>query len=442
MNELFEPKSIALIGASENKEKVGGVLFENLLKSNVQLYPVNPNHKKIAGKECYASVLDIKNKTDLAIIVVKAEIVKNVLEDCGKKGIKNVVIISAGFSEAGNKQGEIELKKITEKYKINVLGPNVLGFLNNNKKINASFFDGFPKNGKIGVISQSGAIGVAILDYSIKNNLGLSYFISLGNMLNIDFNKSLEYIIQDKQTEIICLYIESLKENSGKEFIELCKKAKQTGKKIIAIKAGKTNAGQKAAMSHTAALASDYHIYSGIFNQAGIIEAESLEEMLEIAETLELADGKKMGGNKACIITNAGGLGVLCSDACEENKIQVVEIPSQIKEKLSNILPGGWSKNNPVDIIGDALADRYQKTVDILDKENFFDFFIILLTPQKMTQPLETAKILTKIKKPVVTSFIGGNKITEAEKFLKQNSIKNFSDVSRLGKVLGKILGD
>jgi acetyltransferase len=203
MKEFFEPKSVALIGASEHAEKVGGVLFQNLSKSNIKFHPVNPNHKEIEGKKCYSSILDIKESIELVIIAIKAEFVAESLEECGKKGIKNAIIISAGFGESGNRQGELIINEIAKQYKMNILGPNVLGFINN--KINASFFDGFPENGKIAILSQSGALGVAMLDYSIKNKIGLSKFISLGNMIDIDFNKTLEYIISDKETEIICL---------------------------------------------------------------------------------------------------------------------------------------------------------------------------------------------------------------------------------------------
>ena len=258
----------------------------------------------------------------------------------------------------------------------------------------------------------------------------------------MDFTDFIEYYSKDKETKVITLYMESLKQEEGKKFIEVCKKCK---KPIIALKAGKSQKGQEAAKSHTAALASEQGVYSGIFRQAGIIETNNIEELFNAARILEKYS--KIG-NKALIITNAGGLGVLTADSCEENKIELPSLKQSTIEKLNKILPQAWSKHNPVDILGDALAKDYEKTIQSLEQEEKqnFDFFIILLTPQYMTEELATAKIIaniqskSKINKPVFACFLGGNKIKGAEELMNKNNIIHFEDVREMCECLGKIV--
>ncbi len=255
----------------------------------------------------------------------------------------------------------------------------------------------------------------------------------MGNMHGCDFISALEYFQQDKNTEIIMLYIESLKENSGRKFVELCRQISKN-KKIIAIKAGKTVEGEKAAKTHTASLSSPAEIYSGAFKQTGIIEVDSLDEMFKLAE---IFSKYKSLGRKACIITNAGGLGVLSVDVCAKAGIQIPQIPEKIIKELDKIMPAGYSKRNPLDILGDALAERYEKVIRILEKESWFDFFIVLLTPQAMTQANETARVLTGIKKPVFACFVGGKSLEEGKRILHEKNVLIFDDVSELG-MLGK----
>jgi acetyltransferase len=438
---IVNAKSFAVIGAAREEYKVGFTIFKNLLQcKEIKVFPVNPKADKILEQKCYSSVLDIEEKIDCAIIVVKSDITPEVLKQCGKKQVKSVVIISAGFSEIGSKGIELEqeIVKICEKNNIAMLGPNILGFINPYKGINASFFDGIPEKGNIAFLSQSGALGVAVLDWAMKEKLGLSGFISLGNSAMMDCSDFIEYYSKDSNTKVIALYLESLKENQGKRFLEVCKNLPED-KRIIAIKSGKTQRGSQAALSHTAALASEQGIYESVFKQAGVIEVNSITELFETAR-LFLKFPKKLG-RRACIVTNAGGLGVLCTDACEKQGIEIPKLHEDIIEKLNKILPENWSHNNPIDILGDALQDRYNNTLKLLDKEDFFDYFIILLTPQYMTKPLETAQILTqeKITKPVLTCFLGGNKINDAIRFLKQNNIPCFSDVSELAEVASRV---
>jgi len=432
IEKFFNAKSFAVIGASRDSKKVGNIIFKNLLKSNLDVFPINPKAEIIVGHHAYPDILSLPYKIDCAVIAVKSEQVPDILYECGKKQVKSAVVISAGFSESGNLELENEIKKIAEQFNITLLGPNVLGFLDTSRHINATFFRGMPNLGKLAFISQSGALGVGILDKFIQQNLGLSSFVSIGNSASTDFSDFIEYFSKDKNTEIIALYIESLKQNRGQRFLDVCRKCR---KPIFAIKSGKTEAGQKASQSHTAALATNPKIYSGIFQQAGIIEIENIMQLINIAKLYKKFHNLK----KACIVTNAGGLGVLTADYLAQKNIQIPKLPENITKKLSEFLPTSWSKNNPVDLIGDALAETYEKTILVLDNQNFFDFFIILLTPQHMTQPLETAQLLIKLKKPVIACFLGGNQVSQALLFLKQNNIPFFTEPQDIAEVLDKL---
>jgi len=435
MKQILTAKNIAVIGAAREEEKVGNVIFKNLIQNpKLKVYPVNPNAQEILGIRAYPDVLSIPYQVDLAVIVVKAELVPLVLEQCSAKKVFNVIIISAGFAETGNTELDNEVKETAEKYKIKILGPNVLGIINPHEELNISFFKQMPKKGNLSLVTQSGALGTAFLDKASTENLGFSNFISLGNMMNTDFIDALEYLEKDKNTHVISLYIESLKQETGIKFIELCKRISKS-KPILALKAGQTTQGEQAAKTHTASLSSPSSIYSGAFKQAGIIEVESFEELFNLS--LVLSRYKDLG-NRAVIITNAGGFGVLATDACIESQIQLPQIPDKTIKELDKALNKINSHSNPLDILGDALAKDYQSAIKTLESEKFFDFFIVILTPQQMTQPLVTAQVLTKSKKPVLACYIGGNMLQESIKFLKQNQIPVFDDVSKL-KILSKI---
>lgn len=433
IKEFFDARRIAVIGAAREREKVGNVIFRNLIQNkNLKVFPINPNADKIEGVKALPDVLSVPYPVDLAVIAVPAPIIPEVLEQCGKKQIKNVMIISAGFEEAGNKELTEELKVLVNRHKFNLLGPNVMGFINTYKEINASFFSGKLEKGKIAFVSQSGALGSAVLDKAIEEKLGISSFISMGNMMHNDFNSALEYLKNDIYTEIIMVYIESLKEDSGKRFIELCKEISKK-KRIIVLKSGKSEKGLEASKTHTASLSSDSKIYSGAFKQAGVSEVSSLSEMFRLAK---IYSRYPKLGKRAVIISNAGGLGVLAVDSLEN--VELPEIPEKILKELDSFIPRGYSRRNPLDILGEALAERYERVIKILDKENWFDYFVVLVSPQAMTQGKETAKILEKTRKPVFACFIGGESFKDARKVLKENQTIGFDDVSELS-ILGKI---
>jgi acetyltransferase len=435
---LFEAKSVAVIGASHQAHKVGHDIFRNLLGSKKKVYPVNPNARKILGKRCYSSVLDIKDKVELAIIAVPAKIVPRVMLDCAKKEIRDVIIISAGFSETGNSELEQEILRTAKKYGIRILGPNCIGVIDTAQKFNATFFNKMPIKGHIGFISQSGALGVAVLDWAIKKNIGFSKFISVGNMSDIDMYELIDYLNEDKDTKAICIYIESLKK--GKEFISSAKRAK---KPIIALKAGTTAGGEKAAASHTGALATDNAIYDGAFRQCGVTRADTLTQLFEVAEAH--VTGTCPLRLRALIITNAGGPGVMASDSFENNGIEIAKLPDNILKTLNKKMPAEWSHNNPIDIVGDALPERYKAVLDIVEKESFYDFIFLILTPQTMTEPDKVAQVLVEFhnrtKKQCFACVMGGRSVDKAKNILNKNSILNFEEpeygsevISRIGK--------
>lgn len=436
MDFLFKPERIAVIGASRFPEKVGYEVFKNLLQSDSKVYPVNINDGEILGKTAYKSLLEIEDEIDLAVICVPAPIVPDVLKDVVKKKVKACIIISAGFSEAGEAGRKIEEKvgQIIRKSSMRLLGPNVLGIINPTLKLNASFFDGMPKQGGISFISQSGALGVAMLDWAIKNDIGLANFASVGNMLDIDFSDLIEYFGRDENTSAIICYIEALKD--GREFMKACKKVSRS-KRIIVLKAGRTAAGKRAALSHTASLAGDEDIYSAAFKQAGVTRVNTLKELFNTA----LAASKfKTIGRNICIVSNAGGPAVIASDAFERHGFNVEPLPKDIVKKLDKVLPANWSENNPIDIIGDAKSDRYKAVFDVLAAENFFDFCLCILTPQAMTQADESARVVAefyeKTGKPVFTCFMGGNKVEDAKKILKEHGILNFDEPEEVAQML------
>lgn len=437
MESFFNPKTIALIGASNKKGKIGNDIFINLKESSAKIIPININKEKIQGQKSYATINDYLGKIDLAIIVIPAKFVPEVLKECGEKKIKSAIIISAGFGEIGNKEIEKEVLDICNNYKIKILGPNCLGLLNINNNLNASFYKGKILKGGISFISQSGAIGVSILDKSISENIGFSKFISVGNMINTDFSDYIKYLNKDKGTKVICIYVEGIKD--GENFIKAVKLCK---KPIIALKAGFTSTAIKAISSHTGSLAGDSKIYDSIFKQFGIIKVDNLNEMFNLAKFLNNNSAPK--SPNVCIVTNAGGMGVLCSDACESNGLIVAKLPSDIEKKMSMVLPIHWSKSNPIDILGDALADRYESILNILSGKKFYDILLFILTPQSNTEVEKSMQMLInfKSKNPKIAVFsclVGGQKIIKSLEMANKNQIISFDEPYFFAKALSKL---
>ncbi len=430
INNFFNPKSIAIIGASSDKSKVGYALMANLSREQASgernLFPVSLNETEILGHKVYHSLKEIEQNIDLALIAVKADIVPQIVSECAEKNIKNIIVISAGFKEVGEPGAllEQEIAKIARDNDISLLGPNCLGTIDTHSNLNASFANSSPKKGKTAFISQSGALGTAILDKAISAGIGFSKFISLGNeavMNEIDF---LEYIKDDPETKAIIMYVEKIAD--GKKFMEITREITKE-KPIVLIKAGRGQSGQKAVMSHTGALASDDSVFRTACKQSGIIVVDSIRELFNMVSLFELGIYEPI--SKLAILTNAGGPAVIASDLVDLSRyLSLVQLEEKTKEELKKVLPSMAGINNPVDIIGDALADRYESALDILVKEKEIEAIITILSPQMMTEDEKTAEVLIKYSqnRKIIPVFVGGPNVSGGINKLRENGLVNF----------------
>lgn len=443
LNNFFNPKSVAIIGASHDSKKLGFQILSNIIVSGFRgkVIPVNPNAKYIKGIKSYPSVLNIPGKVDLAIIVIPKNIVPAAVKECGVKGIKSLIIITAGFGETGNEgeKQEKEILEIAEKYNIRIIGPNCLGIIDTFTPINASFAEsGLPLKKNLAVISQSGAMCSAILDWASKNCVGFSKFISLGNKKDVDEVDLFKLLSNDKNSKVVLGYFEGI--NKGKKFI---KEASVLTKKkpTIAIKAGVSEEGAKAASSHTGSLATDAKIIDAAFSKAGIIQVSSLQDLFDLAEAFSVLPLPK--NNKVTILSNAGGPAVLATDALSSSDLSLARLSSNSNVKLRAFLPEAASIRNPIDIIGDADAKRFKCALDILLADKNVSSLIVILTPQTSTEIEETAKAIVKAgkkyKKPIITSFIGGRAIEKGVHILEKGNIPNLEFPERAVYVLDKL---
>jgi acetyltransferase len=439
LQSLFNPRSIAIVGASNKHGKVGTVLTENILKLGYKgkVYLVNPSYKLLKLKKCYSSLSAIGKEVDLAIIAVPAKFVPDVIKENASK-IKNFVVISAGFTETGieGHKREEELAKLAKKHKLNILGPNCLGFIMPGLKLNASFAGGMPKAGNIAFVSQSGALAVALMDKANEENLGFSSVVSVGNKMQIDESLLLEYFANDRNTKVIGMYLEGVK--NGKLFLETAQRISRI-KPIVILKAGKTEKSQKAISSHTGALAGSDEIIDVAFEKAGVIRAKDLQQFFDLLSLISFTDTPK--NEKAIIITNAGGAGVLTTDAFKGRKISLCDLEEKIKRELKSHLPEEASVENPIDLLGDAQEDRYGFALNILRSKKIGST-ISILTPQQQTPVEKIADQVIKNKylnnSTNVTVFIGGHKVNHAIARLKHNQIPNFANPDSAIEALDK----
>ena len=393
----MKPKTIAVIGASDDESKVGSALMQNLSNFKGKIIPINPNRKMVFGLKAYDNVLNYKGKIDLVVIAIPAKFVAGVLRECGKKNIKNVIVISAGFSEIGNSKAEEELIKIAKRYKINLLGPNCFGVFNPYNNLDTTFSMAKPRKGNMGFISQSGALWSYVADLGV----GFSGFVSLGNMAGLGFNDWIEYFSKDKKTKKIVLYIEKIKH--GKEFLQACK---NSNKKIYVVKAGKSKEGSKAALSHTGSLATDYKIYKGMFEQARVILCDSFFQCFGKSVKKQRIKLSK----DLALISNAGGALALIND--------------YLSEKNYNI-------KKSLDLIGTAKSKDYEKALKKAKNQA-----IVILTPQSMTDVDEVAKVIIKSRKKPVCVFLGKKSVKKATSMLRKKGIKVFNSLEGFRKSL------
>ncbi|MDH4162307.1 MAG: acetate--CoA ligase family protein [Nitrospirota bacterium] len=430
LSNLFNPRSIAVIGASQDQKKVGHAVLNNLIRFNYQgaLYPVNPSAGDILGRKACAGITEIGEPVDLAVIAIPAKFVLDSLRQCAAAGIKAAIILSAGFKEAGA-QGtllEEELKTVCSQTGIRVLGPNCLGLINTANSMNATFAAGMLPKGRIAFFSQSGALGIAILDWAIGNEIGFSSFVSLGNKADISEIDCIRYFAQDDNTDIILGYIEDVV--SGEQFLKAASAATKQ-KPIVLLKSGGTEAGARAASSHTGALAGSDTAFNAAFRQSGVIRASGVEELFDTALTFS---GRKLPkGNRLLIVTNAGGPGILAADTAERLGIKLPQLTKETAEDLRPKLPPSASVFNPVDLIGDATSERYAVALEAGAKDPNVDGMLVILTPQAMTDVDATAGHVLRVSqatdKPVLASFMGALRVKNAVEQFKRASLPNFS---------------
>ena len=427
LEAIFNPKSVAIIGASRTPGKVGYVLTKNMIDSGYdgEIYPINPNAEEILGLKAYPSVMDVPGNVDLAVIAIPSAYVLMVAEECGEKGVKALVVISAGFKETGHEGALLErqLVAVGEKYGMRIQGPNCLGLINTAVPINLSFAAGMPRRGRIGFISQSGALGTAVLDWVLQQDIGFHSFISLGNKGDLDEVDYIEAMGEDEDIAVILLYLESIEK--GRRFLDVASEVVEK-KPVIILKGGTSNAGARAAGSHTGALVGSFLAYKTAFDRAGVILAESVEELFNYAIAFTVQPLPK--GEGVAIVTNAGGPGILATDLSEKLGVRMAGISSETRNRLRNGLPPAAATGNPVDVLGDAKADRYKFAVETVLRDGRVYAVVVLLTPQAMTESMETALALAEIMKrdpgkPVITVFMGGNSVKEAAEYLNDSGI-------------------
>lgn len=428
LENLFSPKSIAIIGASNKEGKVGTVITQNIreLGYKGKVFLVNQSYETLYEQKCYANVNEVKSDIELAIVSVPAKFVVDVITESAKK-IKNFVIISAGFAEIGKEgeEREKQLMEIAEKEGLTILGPNCLGFISPAINLNSSFASGMPKNGNIAFVSQSGAIAVSLMDIAKQKNLAFSSIISVGNKMQVDEAQLLEYFEKDSKTKVIAMYLEGIK--NGQAFIEMAERVSKK-KPIVILKAGKSAKAQEAISSHTGALAGSDAITDAAFEKAGILRANDLEHFFDLISLLSMSEAPK--NNKVAVITNAGGVGVLATDSFENKEIQLCEFSQSQINLLASKLPEESSVHNPVDLLGDAKEDRYENILKILEKDENVGTILSILTPQDQTPVDEIAQVLIcagkKSKKVFLSAFVGGEKVSDAILTLRENGIVNF----------------
>jgi acetyltransferase len=433
LDKIFNPRSVAIIGASDEEGTVGYALMKNFTEHGFEgkIYPVNIRKTEIHGLKAYQTVEQIPEPVDLAVIATPAKTVPDIVEQCGKAGVKGIIIISAGFKEIGpeGKALEDKIQEIKKKYGLRIIGPNCLGVIRPSIRLNATFVDKMPKPGNIAFISQSGALGSAILDWAIHENIGFSNFVSIGSMIDVDFGDLIDYFGTDPKTRSILMYIEGL--TDARKFMSATRHFART-KPIIVVKTGKYTESAKAAASHTGSLTGEDIIYDAAFKRAGIVRVDEIEDLFNCAEVLGTQPLPK--GPNLAIITNAGGPGVMATDALIAKGGKLAKLSQKTIEFLDSILPHYWSKGNPIDILGDAKADRYKAVIEACLNDENVDGIVIIYTAQAVAEPVEIAKSIIELcksrgyqNKTILTSFMGYRAVEEANCIFNENNIPTYS---------------
>jgi len=430
LEKFFNPASVAVVGASQKKGKVGYEILISLVKAGYKgkIYPVNPNTPAIEALKCYPDLGSIGQIPELVIIIVPANIVPAIMQQCAKIGVKAVIIITAGFKEVGKEGKDLEQQvvQIARRANIRVIGPNCLGVIVPKNNLNASFGGDLPRPGAIGYISQSGALLAAILDMANAEGIGFSKLVSIGNKADVNELDVIESLDQDSDTKVIAGYLESI--TNGSSFVAQAEQISHN-KPILLIKAGGTTAGARAASSHTGSLVGSETAYECVFERAGIVRCESIRQQFDYAQAF--ANQPLPAGPSVAVITNAGGVGIMAADAIERQGLTFAKLTDETINKLAAKLPAAANLYNPVDILGDALADRYEFSLDVVLDDPDVNTVLVLLTPQAVTEPAVTAESIVRIAqrkpdKPVIACFLGAAKVADAVKILTEGKIPNY----------------
>ena len=441
MHELdffFNPGSIAVIGVSRSPDKIGSVIFQNFFDSiyTGNVYAVNPNAESVFERKCYPSVKDIEADVDLAVIAIPASGVLQSLKDCIEKGVKGCIVITAGFSEIGDKKIEEEMAKIA-KGRIRIIGPNVMGLYDSYSGVdtifNAKYRQGRPGKGGIAFVSQSGAFGSALMDWCVNEGVGLSKFVSIGNRVDVDETDLLDYLAEDEATKVIAMYLESTK--NGRRFYEKLKSVTKK-KPVIIMKVGRSAEGVKAAKSHTGSLAGSAGIYSGLFRQAGAIEAKGTEDLFDFAKALALP---RLRSSRVQIITNGGGFGVIAADAVVQNGLRLAGLGENSKKAIKRIVPEFATVSNPIDLTGNSTSKMYENTLKAVLEDGNVDAVIIILLLQVSSLESNVIESIIKMKsygKPIVVCSTGGEFTDLHKKLLEESSVPVYPTPERAVKAI------
>jgi len=438
---FFKPKSIAVVGASKNSTKIGHAALKNILISDYdcKVYPINLKEKEILGQKCYKKLGDVPGKIDLVLVSVPAKIVPQIIRECVQKKVENTIIISSGFSEIGNHELEVKIKKIAEKSNMRILGPNTMGYKNASDNLDASFVFGVPRKGNLALISQSGALGIGMIYLANNEFVGVSKIIGVGNKLDIDDDDLIDYFSKDPETKVIGLYIEAIKD--GRTFMN---SIKACDKPVLVVKAGRSAAGARATASHTGSMAGSDKIYGAAIKQAGGIRCRDVVELFDMARAL--AGQPPAQGNRIGIITNGGGLGILLTDACEANGLTIPKLSQKTYKKIDEILPDLIHPNNPVDLVGDAGFYRYEAATRALLGDPNIDGIIVASVHGGYARPREyTGAILKMIrerklheeyKKPILGTWVGGKEFEDLVLDLKAAGVPIYPSSWRTARAM------
>ncbi len=430
-SSFTNPKSLAVIGASNTPGKIGNALLSNLLGSGYKgnIYPINPKEKEILGLPCFASLAEVPGDIDMAIFCIPARLALETAEECGKKGIKNLVVITAGFKEIGRSGAELEKEfmSVCERYDMRVLGPNVVGFIDTHTPINATFLKGYPPKGEIAFISQSGAILASILDWSISAGIGYSKIYSLGNKADLSEVDFIAEAVDDPNTKVILCYIEDV--THGSEFLKVVAEATRK-KPVVILKSGTSQSGALAASSHTGALAGSDLAYNTAFKRCGVLRVTNMSDLFDLA--ISFVNQPLPKGDRVAIVTNSGGPGIIATDRIEAHGLQMARFAKETIEELRSYMPAEAGIYNPVDVLGDAKTDRFSFAFEKVFKDENVDSIVMMMCPVAVTEPVDTARSLIEFsrrypEKTVITAMMGGKSLAEGAALLSSSGIPCFS---------------